>query len=171
MAVVPHSQRALSPQPIMRAAAADDAYPIARWVTSRDDAYFVAPQTPPPIREDSVRDWVAAADYAFVLAEGQQLLAYGEINQLGQAGSTWWLGHLLVDPRRRRQGLGRLLARSLVEFGRTRLGAKRITLVVFAENVGAIAAYQAAGFRSDGLEWHDLPIYRKRVQMLRMVWG
>lgn len=55
-----------------------------------------------------------------------------------------------VDPRHRRQGLGRRVLRQLLSSGRA-LGAERATLEVSADNPAAQALYAASGFRTAGV--------------------
>ena len=55
-----------------------------------------------------------------------------------------------VDPRHRRQGLGRSVLAELLSRGRA-LGAERATLEVSADNPAAQALYAASGFRTAGV--------------------
>jgi ribosomal-protein-alanine N-acetyltransferase len=56
---------------------------------------------------------------------------------------------LVVDPRLRRRGVGRLLVDELLAFGRTR-GARAVHLEVRASNGPAQALYEGAGFALEG---------------------
>jgi ribosomal-protein-alanine N-acetyltransferase len=62
---------------------------------------------------------------------------------------VWHLMNVAVDPARRRRGLATALLRELLE----RVGADdaRVTLEVRRSNGGAIALYEAFGFRAAGL--------------------
>jgi ribosomal protein S18 acetylase RimI-like enzyme len=66
-----------------------------------------------------------------------------------------WSGHvgevrLVVDPERRRRGVGRALARwALVEA--LAAGLSKLTVEVVADQAGAVAMFQALGFRAEGL--------------------
>ena len=57
---------------------------------------------------------------------------------------------LAVDPRCRRQGVGRGLIDAACELARSR-GARRITLRVLGTNPGARRLYEAAGFAVEGV--------------------
>mgnify|MGYP006282114919 CR=1 FL=1 len=55
-----------------------------------------------------------------------------------------------VHPERRRQGLGRLLLQALLQ-NASEAGALHATLEVSASNQGAVALYEACGFRTAGV--------------------
>lgn len=96
-------------------------------------------------------------------------LAYGEVNLLNERRREYWLGHLIVDPRQRGRGVGRWLAELLLQEAFDRLGARRVSLVVFPENRSAIACYRAAGMRDEGFETHYFPPYRRWERLLRLI--
>jgi GNAT superfamily N-acetyltransferase len=64
---------------------------------------------------------------------------------LGRRGRRTWLGGVGVVPKRRRQGIGELLTRELVERARA-LGADEMMLEVIVENGPAIRLYEKLGF-------------------------
>lgn len=154
----------------LAAFAPKDAALVASWVRDAREAYWLAPRTPPPLTPEKVLEWQSPAGQALLLVEPPQDLAvaYGEVNPLGGRAGEFWLGHLLVAPDRRGQGLGRVLTRLLLQRAFERLGARRVTLVVFPENHGAIACYRAAGMHFDGYENHYFPARGELVQMVRM---
>lgn len=143
---------------------------VASWVTSPTEAYWLAPRTAPPITARRVIGWQMPGAFPLMLTRegGGGPLAYGELNLLNSWQSEYWLGHLIVDPARRGRGLGRELTRLLVERAFERLHATRVTLVVFAENVGAARCYESLGFTVDGFETHYFPPYQREAELTRM---
>lgn len=71
-------------------------------------------------------------------------VAYGEL-WVERDDDEAELAHLVVDPARRREGLGRALALALTGHARS-LGLGTVTLRVDPDNEAAIACYAAAGF-------------------------
>ncbi len=64
------------------------------------------------------------------------------------------LGFVIVDGEKRGQGYGRELVRLALHHAFGCLGARRVTLGVFAQNQAAYRCYRAAGFRETGrAEW------------------
>ena len=148
---------------------------VCSWVRDAQEAYWLAPTTPPPLTPDDIRSWCRAGRMPLVLCPGQphRPVAYGELNLLDGGRSHYWLGHLIVDPARRGCGLVQELARQLLGRAFRGLAAARVSLVVFPENERAIACYRKVGFRADGWEVHDFGAYARRVRLLRMAieWG
>ena len=143
---------------------------IATWVTGAEDLLWLAPRTHPPLTPAKVRGWIGPGrqGYTMAAATNPTPVGYGEINVLNARRQEYWLGHLVIDPRYRGQGLGTQLTRLLVERAFVNHAARRVTLVVFPENRTAIAAYRSAGFRSDGYELHHFGPYGKSIELLRM---
>ncbi|MBI5865474.1 MAG: GNAT family N-acetyltransferase [Planctomycetes bacterium] len=149
----------------------DRLHVISSWVCTEADAYFLAPRTPPPITPEQIRSWAAPGHQQNVLAEVgcDGIVGYGEVNELNVARGEYWLGHLIVDPARRGEGLGVQLTRMLARRAFDRFLARAVSLVVFPENRPAVECYKRAGFEPEGYETHDLPPYRKQARLLRMV--
>lgn len=143
---------------------------VASWVRSEREAYWLAPHTPPPITAERVVAWSVAGRHPLQLMEAGMPVpvAYGELNVLNAAGREYWLGHLIVDCTRRGRGLGVRLVELLIERGFQRLGARRISLVVFTDNLVAQRSYRAAGMRDEGYEVHHFPAYGTSERLLRM---
>lgn len=129
----------------------------------------MAPRTVPPLTADEIRRWKLPGHEPLQLIDAGAAVpcAYGELNVLNRPRGHYWLGHLIVDPTRRGHGLGQELTRRLLERAFWRHGAREVSLVVFRENLGAIACYRAAGMQPVGYEEHDLPAYGCRVALLR----
>jgi RimJ/RimL family protein N-acetyltransferase len=114
--------------------------------------------------------WTRERGAAFLLFERGLKTpgAYGEVNPMRSDPQHFWLGHLVVDPSRRGRGIGRQLTRGLIGWACRRLGARRLTLVVFPENEPAIRCYQKCGFRSRGEEFHAFGGDPEQHRMLRL---
>jgi RimJ/RimL family protein N-acetyltransferase len=143
---------------------------VASWVRSEREAYWLAPHTPPPITAERVLAWSMEGRHPLQLMEGGALapVAYGELNVLNASAREYWLGHLIVDPERRGRGLGVRLVELLIQRGFQHLGARRISLVVFTDNLVAQRSYRAAGMREEGYEVHRFPAYGTSERLLRM---
>lgn len=146
---------------------ADD---VASWIHGSRAAYWLAPRTCPPITAEKIRAWIqpGCCPMTLVTPESAAPVAYGEINPMPSSGSEYWLGHLIVDPAARGRGVGRRLAAVLLARAFSRLGAQRVSLVVFPDNQAAIACYRAAGMNEDGYESHGFPAYKRRERLVRL---
>jgi RimJ/RimL family protein N-acetyltransferase len=139
-------------------------------VQDEREAYWLAPKTAPPLTTADVRAWVSSAHEPLQLAHRELTypLAYAELNILNHRPLHLWLGHLIVDPAWRGQGLGQAFTRQLLDRAFACHAARAVSLVVFPENLPAIRCYRAAGLRDGGYEWHNLPPYARDVRLLRM---
>jgi [ribosomal protein S18]-alanine N-acetyltransferase len=103
---------------------------------------WVAPATEP---DAVLAGWHEDPDISgFLLVRAGAPVAYGEL-WLEPDHAEAELAHLVVDPARRRQGLGRTLAVALVERARA-AGLTNIFLRVHPDNTIALACYATAGF-------------------------
>ena len=90
----------------------------------------------------------------------RQFMAVDEVGDpVGQIGfSRIWLrtaaghvGPVIVAPGLRGRGIGLTMMQEILRMGFDELGLHRIELVVFDFNKPAIACYEKAGFRTEGL--------------------
>lgn len=144
---------------------------VLSWVRGPREAYWLAPRTKPPLTVEKLRAWARPGRNPLMLVAPDQPepLAYGELNVLNEQRRDYWLGHLIVDPGQRGRGLGRRLTELLLRRAFNRLAARRVSLVVFPENVAAVACYRSAGMCDDGCEAHYFAVYGRRERLLRLV--
>jgi RimJ/RimL family protein N-acetyltransferase len=129
-------------------------------------------------RYEEMLQWSGPWNFTFPLDEGQlarffwnevpdvglrrmQFAAVEEGSRatVGQIGfSRIWtrtdaahLGPVIVDPALRGRGVGSQMVREVLRIGFDELRLHRIELVVFDFNRAAIALYERAGFRTEGL--------------------
>lgn len=167
-----HPEQTEAPRPLSRLVpfqphwAAD----VVTWVRDDQELYWLAPKSRPPLTAAEVLRWHEPDHDPYSLLDAQTgcPVAYGELNRLAGRRREYWLGHLIVDPARRGQGLGIALTRALLEEAFARRGAWRVTLVVFPENRRALACYRAAGLRDDGHEWHRFPARGREELLVRL---
>lgn len=169
MAVEPIRQPVEHARPRLAAFHPDWGERVAGWVRDPREAYWLAPRTAPPITADKIRSWEQMGRQQLVLlADGGEPVAYGELNVLNLSRRSWWLGHLIVDPQQRGRGYGKELTRRLLDRAFDMHAARSVTLVVFEENVAAVAAYRAVGMRPEGHEDHHFAAYGRVERLLRM---
>lgn len=151
--------------PMPRSAAAT----VASWVRSDAELFWLAPSTVPPISPDKVLGWTRTRGTPFIYAAspGADPVGYAELNAMARDGRHLWIGHVLIDPQRRGEGLGRSLTQALIHRAFRIEGARRLSLVVFPENAAAIRCYQTAGFILRGEEIQCFGPKRQQFRLLR----
>jgi ribosomal protein S18 acetylase RimI-like enzyme len=114
---------------------------------------------------DAVRGWAARPGQQWVALDGQDVVGYAAVRSLPE-----WSDHvgelrLVVDPARRRAGVGRALARhALIEA--VRAGRRKLVVELAADQQNALAMFTSLGFTGEALlrdhirdrngELHDL---------------
>lgn len=143
---------------------------VAQWVTTAVDARWLAPGTPPPLTGEKVNAWKKAGGSNYVGFQRNVFhpVAYGELNPMRLDSGHYWIGHVIVDPRVRGQGIGRAFVRKLLEDAFQHFHARRVSLVVFPENAAAIQCYRYCGFRVVGEERHKFKPDGEAQRLLRL---
>lgn len=132
----------------VRRAAEEDAKLIASFVASESDLYQVAPSESYPLTESVVRHWLEERSSGYVLTDGDDIVAYGELNPDTARSKSFWIGHLVVDPKRRGRQHGRSLVHGLCRVAREHHRAREVWISAFDDNSAALRCYRSAGFRA-----------------------
>jgi len=128
-----------------------DAATVAGWPVSPEETFRWCGQ------RDVTPELVAGWDegQAFGLVDDGVLVGYGE---LWVDDDEVEIARLIVDPARRRQGLGRALVARLAERARA-YDTGTVFLRVHPDNDSAVRVYLAAGFRfvddATAVEWNE----------------
>ena len=117
MAATPHVRKTAPPPCRLEPFDPRHAERVLSWISSPEEAYWVAPRTAPPLTAEEVLQWQAPGHQPFLLFENRRAepIGYGELNVLNGPGRRYWLGHLILDPAQRGRGCGRQLTRLLLE--------------------------------------------------------
>lgn len=96
--------------------------------------------------------------YKAVGAESGEVFGHIELGAIDPRNGALRLARVLVDPARRGRGLGEAMVRAALEVAFGEMGMHRVELGVFDVNRGAIAVYERAGFRRDGVRRESLAV-------------
>lgn len=150
----------------------DYAPAVASWVRDAKELFLLAPQTPGPLTAQKVASWCTPENkrqpWLLWNEELDETAGYGELNPLSSSSGHWWIGHFLVAPAARGQGLGQRFARLLLAQAFGQHSAHMVSLVVFPNNLAAIRCYQRAGFRHNGSEQRLFGVSGRVHTLLRM---
>jgi RimJ/RimL family protein N-acetyltransferase len=129
------------------------------WVVSRQDFLFWAAATLeyPLTREGMLRHLEQSARagdwriFKAVDAETQDAVGYLELTLINPDNRSLRISRVVVAPAARGRGIGGALMGEAVRIAFEELGVHRAELGVFHVNPGAIACYERAGFRQEGV--------------------
>ena len=144
---------------------------VARWVGSDAELFWLAPATAPPITPEKIIAWSTPADrhaYLLWLSASNMPIGYAELGRMSDRTTHMWLGHFLLSPAYRGQGLSAAFLKLLLAEAREVHGARRVALVVFPANMPAVRCYQREGFVIAGYEHRRFDPSGKHHRMLRM---
>ncbi|MYM39004.1 GNAT family N-acetyltransferase [Duganella qianjiadongensis] len=85
-----------------------------------------------------------------LLDQHASLAGFGQIFR--REPGTGHLGRIIIDPRRRQQGIGQILCSELIRAGVQRQGFRAMTLWVYLDNAPAVQLYSALGFVAEARE-------------------
>jgi RimJ/RimL family protein N-acetyltransferase len=85
-----------------------------------------------------------------------------------EGGDHWWVGHCIVAPRRRGNGIGLHMVRLLLDRAFDARNARRVSLIVFPSNFDAVRCYRAAGFSERREVYREFVTRPGRHRMLYM---
>ncbi len=107
--------------------------------------------------------------------DGDELIAFAELDGIVWSQRTGWISISIGDPARRGQGFGAEALRLLLSYAFDELNLYRVQLTVFSYNPGAIRLYEKLGFAREGVlreaihrdgARHDMLVYG----LLRREW-
>ena len=132
---------------------------VAGWAHSSEEARHWCSLAEHPFPASTITAWWQDSDVQpWLLLDHEGVpVAYGEIWIDDEEDETE-LARLIVDPARRRTGVGRLLVAELLTLAQTS-GRSACIIRVAPGNNGALALYRAAGFRdvddATAAEWNQ----------------
>ncbi len=143
---------------------------VASWVRSPEEAFQLAPKTPPPLTPEKVVAWAQRDGHVFLCwREGDtEPCGYVELNPLSFGRRQWWLGHCIVTPALRGKGIGRRMVKLVLDEAFTERQARAVNLVVLPDNTAAIRCYRQAGFSERGEVFRDHTERPGKYRMLYM---
>jgi ribosomal protein S18 acetylase RimI-like enzyme len=117
---------------------------VASWAATAREATLWCGHTDGLVPTEKVLAWATEDGVRpFGLFDSEELVGYGEL-WLDDEEHEVELARLIVDPRRRGQGLGRALVTGLTRLAREHY--PQVFLRVHPDNAAALRCYAAAGF-------------------------
>ena len=166
----PTEPQAIEPAYVLEPFDGRFAHLVSTWARTPEELFWLAPKTPPPLTPDKVMAWPGDSGRPLLLyLRGITTpLGYCELNPMPGEPDHLWIGHCVVSPERRGQGLGRILVNMLLERAFANPKVRRVSLVVFPDNFPAIRCYRACGLVTAGEPVKYFPTSGRQHRMLQM---
>jgi RimJ/RimL family protein N-acetyltransferase len=81
---------------------------------------------------------------------GEEIIGHILLRFPSEDKSVIRFGFVIVDDLKRGKGYGKQLLRLAIDYAKRELGAQKITLGVFCDNLSAVECYKSVGFRIIG---------------------
>ncbi|WP_070120503.1 GNAT family N-acetyltransferase [Bacillus marinisedimentorum] len=113
-----------------------------------------------PLTEKQLEDFLSSGSqekdtpmyfYKIVDEASGKMTGIAELGKIDLQNRSARIGRFLINQKDRGKGIAGLVLEKLFSYGFTELGLHKITLGVFDFNEAAIAAYEKAGMKKDGL--------------------
>lgn len=143
---------------------------VAGWASTAQELFWLAPKTFPPLTAAKVIAWPGETGCPLLFwRETEPAPAgYVELNPMPGEPDHLWMGHCVIDRTRRGEGLGRIMINLLLTYAFEQRHARRVSLVVFPENVGAIRCYRVCGFLEMGRQRKFFQTTNRQHVMIQM---
>lgn len=143
---------------------------LASWVRSDSELTWLAPGTAPPLSASKVARWGRRAEHRLLFWNGAccDPIGYAELNKMPTDPDQMWIGHCILDPAVRGQGLGGRFVYALLSRAFDALAVQAVVLVVFPDNAAAIRCYRKNGMIITGREEKCFETTRRHHEFLRM---
>lgn len=118
-------------------------YLMRQWCADRYEHYPVMPEDMNTYHERYID---GQCTRALTMTDDDDIVGYITLRIRADNTAEQRLGFVIVDDSKRGRGYGKTLASMAVKYAFEELGAKKVSLGVFENNLSAIHCYEAAGF-------------------------
>ena len=131
-----------------------DKHAFRFWSANRYNDYPAQP-------EEMMEQYKDDNMYPLTAVVGEEVIGHILLRFPSEDKSIIRLGFVIVDDSKRGKGYGKQMLRLAIYYAQQELGAQKITLGVFCDNLSAVECYKSVGFRItgedaypiDGEEW------------------
>ena len=151
---------------ILRTFNINDASTILSWCKDKHafrlwsaDRYKDFPAQP----EEMKKQYEGDDMYPLTAVVGEEIIGHILLRHPSEDKSVIRFGFVIVDDSKRDMGYGKQMLRLALDYAQRELGAQKITLGVFCDNLSAVECYKSVGFHItgedaysiDGEEWKE----------------
>ena len=137
----------------------NDAETILSWCKDKHafrlwsaDRYKDFPAKP----EEMMEQYMGENMYPLTAIVGETIVGHILLRFPSEDKSVIRFGFVIVDDSKRGMGYGKQLLRLAIDYAKQELGAQKITLGVFCDNLSAVECYKSVGFRITGTDSYPI---------------
>ena len=116
------------------------------------DRYKEFPAQP----EEIMEQYEGENMYPLTAVVGEEIIGHILLRFPSEDKSVIRFGFVIVDDSKRGKGYGKQMLRLAIDYAQRELGAQKITLGVFCDNLSAVECYKSVGFRITGADAYQI---------------
>ena len=120
----------------------------------------------PAKSEEMLEQYKGENMFPLTAVEGEVIVGHILLRFASEDKSVIRFGFVIVDDSKRGKGYGKQMLRLAIDYAKQELGAQKITLGVFCDNLSAFECYKSVGFRIIGTD--SYPIDREEWKGIEM---
>ena len=110
----------------------------------------------PAQQEEMMEQYKGDNMYPLTAVVGEEIIGHILLRFPSEDKSVIRFGFIIVDDSKRGKGYGKQLLRLAIDYAQRELGAQKITLGVFCDNLSAVECYKSVGFRITGTDAYSI---------------
>ena len=110
----------------------------------------------PAQQEEMMEQYKGDNMYPLTAVVGEKIIGHILLRFPSEDKSVIRFGFIIVDDSKRGKGYGKQLLRLAIDYAQRELGAQKITLGVFCDNLSAVECYKSVGFRITGTDAYSI---------------
>ena len=110
----------------------------------------------PAQQEEMMEQYKGDNMYPLTAVVGEEIIGHILLRFPSEDKSVIRFGFIIVDDSKRGKGYGKQLLRLAIDYAQRELGAQKITLGVFCDNLSAVECYKSVGFRITGMDTYSI---------------
>ena len=110
----------------------------------------------PAQQEEMMEQYKGDNMYPLTAVVGEEIMGHILLRFPSEDKSVIRFGFVIVDDSKRGKGYGKQLLRLAIDYAQRELGAQKITLGVFCDNLSAVECYKSVGFRITGTDAYSI---------------
>ena len=126
-----------------------DKHAFRFWSANRYNDYPAQP-------EEMMEQYEDDNMYPLTAVVGEEVIGHILLRFPSEDKSVIRFGFVIVDDSKRGKGYGKQMLRLAIDFAQQELGAQKITLGVFCDNLSAVECYKSVGFRITGTDAYSI---------------
>lgn len=151
-----------------RALVKNDLTTICHFPQTAQELFFFYPKANFPLNIEQLALAIEQRSHPTIIEKDRQIVAFADFYQT-EIGGCCKIGHVIVNPTLRRQGIAKYLIKTMIHKAREEYQANQVVVCCFNENTTALLLYKKLGFKPIDIEQRE-DYQGKKVALIHLVY-